>query len=414
MLLLTPSHTAETPSAATEWLWAQTGNGQRVDAHGIATAAALPADNDTVLLLPPQRVSWHLVSVPKVAASRLRAVLDGLLEDRLLDDASRMHFALAPGGKPGQTVWVAALQADALRAALAVLNNTGHQVARIAPLMWPQAEPMLRAFERAGQGWLAAAGPLGVVCAPLLPNTPPHAHQNLLQSVLEAEPGQPPGATPGMAHAIPAICLSEPASAALAEQALQRPPEIAGTAEHLLRAAQGPWDLAQFEFSQSAQARRGHWLRDTARALLHAPAWRPVRWGLLAMVLLQVAALNITAWRSQQALQAKQALIRQTLTQTFPQVTLVLDAPVQMRRAVADLRQRSGEASPRDLEALLQDLAPAAPRWDTLEFTAGQVTLQGFQTAPGAGSDWQRRLDAAGWAVQLAGEPPVLTLKARP
>lgn len=406
MLLLTPSTTTDAPGPVTEWLWAQTSDGQRVGMHGSATATGLPADSDTVLLVPPPLLSWHRVAVPKVATSRLRAVLDGLLEDRLLEDASQMHFALAPGAQPGQTLWVAALRADWLRAALATLQASGHPVARVAPMLWPQAEPVQRAFERGGQAWLAAAGPLGVVCTPCLPETPPADWLALLHSVSDTAPAADGATTP--------LCLSEPASAAQAELALQRPPDIAGTADHLLLAAQGPWDLAQFEFSQSAQARRGHWWRDTSRALLHAPAWRPARWGLVALVVWQVAALNITAWRSQQALQAKQALVRQTLTQTFPQVTLVLDAPVQMRRAVADLRQASGEASPRDLEALLQDLAPAAAQWDTLEHGPGQATLQGFRPAPQAGADWQRRLEAAGWSVQLTGEPPVLTLKARP
>ena len=353
-------------------------------------------------MLPPPLLSWHQVAVPKVAPSRLRAVLEGLLEDRLLDDAGQLHLALAPGAKPGQTLWVAALRAEWLRAALADLKSAGHTVARVAPLLWPQPEPTQRAFARGGQVWLAAAGPLGVVCAPCPPDSPPVLWPPLLNSVADGQAGTAPA------------CISEPASAALAEQLLQRPPDIVGTAEQMLRAAQGPWDLAQFEFSQSAQARRGHWLRDTARTLLYAPAWQPVRWGLAALVLLQIASLNITAWRSQQALDAKQAQIRQTLTESFPQITLVLDAPVQMRRAVADLRQLGGEASPRDLEALLQDLAPAAARWDTLDHGVGQATLTGFRVSPQADSNWQDRLEAAGWTGQLAGEPPVLTLKARP
>ena len=402
MLLLTPSATTDAPGPATEWLWARTTDGQRVDAHGSAPASRLPADGEMVLLLPPQLLSWHQVAVPKVAPSRLRAVLDGLLEDRLLDDAGQLHFALAPGAKPGQTLWVAALRADWLRAALAALKTAGHAVARVVPLLWPQPEPTQRAFERGGQVWLAAAGPLGVVCAPCPPDSAPTPWATLLDRVADSPNGPAP------------TCISEPASAALAEQMLQRPPDIVGAAEQMVRAAQGPWDLAQFEFSQSAQARRGHWLRDTARTLLHAPAWRPVRWGLAALVLLQIAALNITAWRSQQALASKQAQIRQTLTERFPQITLVLDAPVQMRRAVADLRQSSGEASPRDLEALLQDLAPASAQWDTLEYGLGQVTLSGFRVAPQADSNWKDRFEAAGWNVQLAGEPPVLTLKARP
>ena len=400
MLLLTPSANSDAPGPATEWLWAQSADGQRLGALGLGPAATLPADADTVLLVPPQRLSWHWVAVPKVAASRLRNVLDGLLEDRLLDEAGDMHFALAPGARPGQTLWVAALRADWLRAALAALRASGRSVSRVVPMMAPQPGLVLRAFEHRGQTWLASAGPLGVVCAPWHIDTPPATWQALLHSVAEGETSAP-------------ACSSEPACAAQAEAALQRAPDIVSGAELLLRSAQGPWDLAQFEFSQTAQARRGHWLRETGRGLWHAPAWRPARWGLVALVLLQVAALNITAWRSQQALAAKQAQTRQTLTQTFPQVTLVLDAPVQMRRALADLRQLGGEASPRDLEALLQALAPASPQWDTLSYGPGLVTLTGFRTAPGAGPDWQAQLQAAGWTVQLAGEPPVLTLKAR-
>ena len=410
MLLLTPCATTDSPSPSTEWLWAQTADGQRAGAHGQALASQLPADSDTVLLVPPQLLSWHWVAVPKVPLSRLRAVLDGLLEDRLLDDAGQMHFALAPGAKSGQTLWVAALRADWLRSALATLRASGHAAARVAPMLWPQPELSLRAFERNGQAWLASAGPLGVACAPYLFDTSTSDWRSLLLGVTE---GTPLGAAATDADPLP-VCLSEPACAAQAEAALLSPPEVAGSAEHLLRSAQGPWDLAQFEFSQSAQARSGHWLRDTGRALLYAPVWRPARWGLVALVLLQLAALNVTAWRSEQALKAKQAQIRQTLVQTFPQVTLVLDAPVQMRSALADLRQVSGEASPRDLEALLQTLAVASPSWDTLEYGPGQLTLQGFRATPAAGSDWQSQLEAAGWSVQLAGEPPVLTLTARP
>lgn len=403
MLLLTPSDTTDVPGPATEWLWARTADAQRVDSHGRDSAAQLPTDRDTVLLLPPGLVSWHLLDIPKVATSRLRAVLEGLLEDRLLDEPGQLHFALAPGARPGQTTWVAALKADWLRAALAALQRAGHPVGRVVPLLWPQAEPSLLSFERGGQVWLAASGPLGVATLPAHATNTPTGTQAWLDRVSD-----------GPAFAAQTPCLSEPASAAVAERLLQRPPNITPTGELLLRAAQGPWDLAQFEFSQSAQARRGHWLRDTGRALLFAPVWRPLRWGLAALLLLQLVALNVTAWRSQQALLAKQTQAKQVLTQTFPQTTLVLDAPVQMRRAVAELRQTSGEASARDLEALLQDLAPAMAQWDTLSYGPGQATLQGFRPAPNTGGDWQNRLEAAGWTVQLAGEPPVLTLKARP
>lgn len=402
MLVLTPSEShAQVDPGAPEWCWVRSADGQRVDSHGIAAASALPADAACVLLVPPPRLSWHHVACPKAPVSRLRAVLDGLLEDRLLDDASLLHLALEPGARAGQTLWVAACDAAWLRATLASLQAAGRPVSRIAPALWPQATVAQQAFECAGQTWLAASGPHGVVAVAVDEHTPSAGLAALLASVSAEVASETPS------------CVAEPACAAAAERLLGRAPEIASAPERWLRSAQGPWDLAQFEFSQSAQARRGQWLRDTARSLLHAPAWRPARWGLVAVVLLQVAALNVQAWQSRRHLLATQAQARQLLTQTFPQTTLVLDAPLQMRRALAELRQNAGEASSRDLESVLQALAQAAPEFSSLEFGPSDVVLRGFKPAT-ADAGWQAELQEAGWTVQLAGEPAVLTLKARP
>ena len=61
----------------------------------------------------------------------------------------------------------------------------------------------------------------------------------------------------------------------------------------------------------------------------------------------------------------KREAIRNTLKQTFPQVRVIVDAPVQMEREVATLRQLAGVASTRDLESQLaalehEDLVGAA------------------------------------------------------
>lgn len=400
MLVLTPSESSATASA-TEWLWVRSADGLKVDSHGVAAASALPADTDGVLLVPPSRLSWHRVACPKAPASRLRAVLDGLLEDRLLDDTGQLHLALEPGGRAGQTLWVAACDAAWLRTTLATLLAAGRPVARIAPALWPTPAAAQRAFESAGQTWLSATGPQGVVVVPVDEHSAPASVADLLKAVAADEHSDTPES------------LAEPACAATAERLLGRAPEIASAPELMLRSVQGPWDLAQFEFSQSAQARRGLWLRDTARALLHAPAWRPARWGLVGLLLVQLVALNAQAWQSRQRLIATQAQTRQLLTQTFPQTTLVLDAPLQMRRALADLRQNAGEASSRDLESLLQTLAQSAPDFNQLSFGPSEAVLRGFRPSRG-GEAWQAELQQAGWSVQLAGEPPVLTLKARP
>ena len=105
MLIITPSDFSLAPAAgATAALaWATSANGQQVSDHGTCGASLLPTDDDVVLVLPVRAVSWHRLTVPKVAASRLRAVLDGLLEERVLADTTELHFALEPGGRAGQT-----------------------------------------------------------------------------------------------------------------------------------------------------------------------------------------------------------------------------------------------------------------------------------------------------------------------
>ena len=76
---------------------------------GSATTALLPAPargDELVVVVPSAALSWHAVDLPaglNTTSPRLRAVLGGLLEDRLLDDEERLHFALAPsvGTAPG-------------------------------------------------------------------------------------------------------------------------------------------------------------------------------------------------------------------------------------------------------------------------------------------------------------------------
>ena len=101
------------------------------------------------------------------------------------------------------------------------------------------------------------------------------------------------------------------------------------------------------------------------------------------------------------------------LTQTFPQVKVVVDAPVQMERQVAALRQATGVSSGRDLEAMLAALATALPpdrSADSIEFAAGEarfkgLKLQGADTAP-----LVAQLKALGYTARV--ESDVLSLRA--
>ena len=123
---------------------------------------------------------------------------------------------------------------------------------------------------------------------------------------------------------------------------------------------------------------------------------------LLALILINLAGLNAWAWREQAALQAQRQNIRDILTTTFAQVRVVVDAPLQMGRELAALQRASGQASGRDLEAMLSAFgaqAPANAVPDALDFSAGELRLKGLKLTPDELSALSLRLKPQGYVV---------------
>ena len=407
MLIVTPTDfsVANPAPASALFDWAASGNGQQITESGQCVASLLPQDDDVVLVLPPRAVSWHSAALPKVAANRLRAALDGLLEDRVLADAQELHFALEPGGRSGHTVWVAACHRSRLNAWLQLLESAGRPVSRIVPALWPlnrgEADaptPIHWAHSEGGQAWLASASVLGVSCTPLLKGG------NSSTAVKALVPPQGHSSGDAAEHG---IWLSDPGVAALAEHVLDQPFQLVALPQWLLRCAQSDWNLAQFDLSLSPGARRGQRWRRSLQQWLSAPQWRPARWGLAALVAVQLVGLNTAAWHERSALAAKQQAVRQTLQQTFPQVTLVLDAPVQMQRELARLQQASGSLSSGDLETLLGSIDQASGGAGltptTIAFTPGDGRLSGWRATEEQLRAMQQALERSGWRVRFNG-----------
>ena len=72
------------------------------------------------------------------SSARLRSILEGLLEDQLLDEPAQLHFALQPQPETGVSIWVVTTAREAIHAALKTLAQAGHEVARIVPEMTVQ------------------------------------------------------------------------------------------------------------------------------------------------------------------------------------------------------------------------------------------------------------------------------------
>lgn len=317
----------------------------------------LPPDRQTevLALLPMQALSWHQVQLPKGSlsrglmaergASRLRAILDGLLEDQLLDEPSQLHLALQPQPGGDAPVWVVACDRTWLGAHLQALAQVGFAVGRIVPEFTPEALTQTLYVVGDEQHPMLVGG-------------------NLLPCPLSASAATWLGA-PSADGVLPDV-VAEPAVAALAESLFRRPVTLQQRTQRLMQAAQTPWDLAQFELVNANRDRVLAQWRQGVRSLLSAPTWRAARLALLALVLVNLLGLNAWALREQAALQAKRQAVRAVLTNTFPKIPVVVDAPLQMAREVAALQRASGAATGTDLEAMLASFGAAVPATQTL------------------------------------------------
>jgi general secretion pathway protein L len=391
----------EAVQPSTEFEFVLTRDGSTVEQHGFAQAALLPgasrAGMEVVALAPAEMISWHRVELPKgttAASPRLRAVLEGLLEDQLLDEPESLHFALQSVRGAG-AMWIAACDRAWLRSAVQTLEAAGRPATRIVPEFTPEGDPVLHALGDPQRPVLVMAGAEGVAALPLSPQA-----LSLLPSLPEDT-----------------RCVAEPAVAALAEQLLGRAPVLQQPAERWVRSARSAWDLAQFEFSSSGGARAWKKLGTAWADLLAAPQWRPARWGAVLLVALNLVGLNAWAWRERAALQGKNEEIRATLTQTFPQVKVIVDAPLQMEREVAALRQLTGGSSGRDLEAMLAALgstAPAGRSVTAIDYSGGELRVKGVASTPEDAQALKESLRGLGYGAVLQGDALVVTREGAP
>ena len=386
------SAAASPAPALHEFVWALSEDQLAVQSEGRGLAAVMPRATSVVAVLAPTDVSWHRITCPKAPTARMAAALAGVLEDAVIDDIHDLHLALAPGAKAGEATWIAATDRAWLAQALGRLEQGGLAVERVVPSMWPDAPPTLHIHDG-----VSADGRALITLS--------HAHPDGVNH-------WPLGATSaGLRGLLPQPlpvdwrCSATPAAAAVAEQWLgaDSPTQIQSATQQAVQATRSLWNLRQH--SLVAKHRGLSRLRDAGRRLLRDRAWRPMRWGLVSLLLVQVFGLNWAAWQQRQLLAAKRAQILAVLNQTHPQVRAVLDAPVQMQRETDALRVAAGRAGESDLEPMLQAAASAwaVPQPVTqLNYEPGRLTL----AAPGWSDEqinsFRDALAPAGWRVEFA------------
>ena len=377
-------------------------NGQQMLQQGGATAVLLPAlarGSELVAVVPLAALSWHTVDLPSglgTASPRLRSVLSGLLEDQVLDDVDALHLALAPqiSSAPNGQTWVAACNRGWLQGHLQALEAAQRLVARVVPEFAPDLnELQLHALGDAESAWWVMTGkPVnGLMRLPFSSGA-----MSLLPALNESS-----DMTAADDQLLPLV-FAEPALAERAEQFAQRKVSLMTRPQRWLDAARSQWDLAQFDLARNARSRALKKVSGAFASLLGAPEWRPVRWGAVALLVVNGVGLNVWAWRQSADLATTRAAIESTLTQTFPGVKVVVDAPLQMQREVIALRQASGAVSSGDLEAMLAALGASAQpsmRISSIDFSAGELRVKGSAISPQEAGSLPAELKAKGYAV---------------
>jgi general secretion pathway protein L len=367
-------------AAPPEYDYVLTQDGLQITAQGRTAAALLPETarrgagrgTEVVAVVPARALSWHGMALPervlksllsgRMEAARARSVLAGVLEEQLLDDSEKLHFAVF-GAAPAATddapsAWVAVCDRAWLQASLQTLESAGLSVGRIVAECTPTLPGTARALlsDDMSPAQMLLCTAQGVSLLPWLPAT-----LALAQAQADLE------------------VLAEPAVMALAEKSFGNQVLLQTWAERMLLAAQSPWNLAQLEMSASKNGRLRKRLAAAWQQLLQHPQWRPVRWGLVALVVVQIVGLNAMAWRQRSLLEAQRASLQSMLQQSFPEVKLVIDAPAQMQRAVDDLARARGMGSNTDLGRVFAIIGPLAPKGlglNSIEWSAESMQLQ--------------------------------------
>lgn len=383
-----------------EYDYVLTADGQTVTAQGRSSAALLPMTGrsvSVVALVPTCAMSWHLVTLPTTTGhwmrggasepSRLRTVLNGVMEEYLLDDVEQLHFAVFPGTSADARSWVAACHRGWLRGAIQALEAAGLPVARIVPELAPvpgkDAPSTVHVMAGLNPAKMVLCTPQGVMALPL---------------------GTAAAAL--VAHAGPVTIVAEPALAAIAEQTFKQPVRLQTQAQRQLESADSAWNLAQFDLGISLRNRVVKALAGAWRGLLHQPQWRPVRWGLAMVLLTHVLGLNALAMKQSSRVDEQRKAISAVLGQTFPEVTVIVDAPLQMARKVSAMQQATGQSSGPGLVEVLMAVASADTSYPmpvAIELLDHEFRLRGPLLPADRVEGLIRKLATQGWRAQVQG-----------
>jgi len=211
---------------------------------------------------------------------------------------------------------------------------------------------------------------------------------------------------------------AEPAVAARAEKLFGRTVTLLSPGQRAIDASQSPWNLGQLGMSVSKQTRILKRTRNALSMFATSPRWRPTRWGLWVLLVVNVVGLNVRAFQERSAMLHQRQAMAAVVTETFPKVSVVVDAPVQMQREINALQIAKGQTSGHSFENLLGVLMASlampgqpTPTPTTIDFSNGQLQVTGLSINPQTWAQAQLQLQAQGYLVRQSGDIVVIQAK---
>ncbi len=364
----------ELPDSDTDvWHYALINDAQALVRHDFCTLDLLPASTDLIAVVPASRCAWHRVNLPKTPAARLRLALDGALEERLLDDTQDTHLAVLDDAKPASDggIWVFACQKPWLVSRLTALQEAGRGATHLTTQSIPGEAAEARIGGDETSLCVTYCGPAGAWTMPL----GGVIHSNLVPDADSTR------------------WVSPPNLAANAETLLGRKVAVESWAVALAACAKSSalsrGNLAQFELSRFTASGVVQRLQKWLHELCFATQWRPFRVGVAMLVVANVVGIQVLAHQQEAALSAKRRAAYDSLTQIFPDVKVVIDAPVQMQRQLDLLRRSKGSLGAGDFESQMNAWAqvsaaagvPSANGPTAIEFDGSGLSLKGVRVA---------------------------------
>lgn len=359
---------------------------------GLATLAELPRSEACELVLPAEAVLLTRASLPRGSKQKLRQLLAYAIEDRLVAEPDAVHAVAGPAPVAGQTA-LAVVDKAWLARVLARFNEAGLRPRSAWPetllpalpadgwvMVWDGRGGFLRSGEHAGMsldGGSSTEPPAALVLRVAEARAAAALPQRLLLRLHEDAPLPDVEAWNRVLGV--AVELGT-------EWAPLRHPDI----------VRGGIDLLQGAFAPAGVA-RGVWPRLRLPLILA---------GLI--VLLQLGATATEWWLLSREKQTLQATMEKHFREAFPDARVVVDAPLQMQRNLAELRGAVGQMSPTDFLPLLARAAAALDAGSrsglrAIHYEAGQLRLDLPVADQAAAEQLLQRLAAAGLNSQLQG-----------